>query len=68
MSQELEPTPPNTDVLLILLAGKVSSDRGPFQTNFCLLILFILSKSFEQSHEMDAKKQNRNKKIHIQSI
>lgn len=32
MSQELEPTPPNTDVLLILLAGKVSSDRGPIET------------------------------------
>ena len=49
MSQELEPTPPDTDVLLVLPAGEVSIP-------FCFFPHPCL-KAMTQAAEKDAKKQ-----------
>ena len=52
MSQELEPTPPDTDVLLVLPAGEVSGHSIPF----CFFPHPCL-KAMTQAAEKDAKKQ-----------
>ena len=50
MSQELEPTPPDTDVLLVLPAGEVSGHSIPF----CFFPHPCL-KAMTQAAEKDSK-------------